>query len=153
MINIIVAKSKNNIIGLNNQLPWHIQADLIRFRTLTINKIVVMGRKTHESIGRALPNRRNIVLSNSDYKSDNIEVLTLDQVLEIKDEIFIIGGQQIYELFLPYAEKLFVTDIDVIIDGDTSFPEIDKKEWLLVETIYNNGDNFNYEFNNYIREF
>lgn len=153
MINIIVAKSKNNIIGLNNQLPWHIQADLNRFRSLTINKTVVMGRKTHESIGRALPNRRNIVLSNSGYSSNDIEVLTLDQVLEIKDEIFIIGGQQIYELFLPYAEKLFVTDIDIIIDGDTSFPKIDKKEWLLVETIYNNGDNFNYEFNNYIREF
>lgn len=127
MINIIVATSKNNQIGINNKLPWHISEDLKYFRTTTSGKPVLMGRKTFESIGRPLPNRKNIVLTRDlNFAPEGVSVIhSFDEALTLckaEEEIFIIGGGEIYSLFLPYADYLYITLVDKVIDGDTDFP-------------------------------
>lgn len=127
MINIIVATSKNNQIGSNNQLPWHIPEDLKYFKEKTNGHMVVMGRKTYESIGRPLPNRKNIVLTRDlDFKPDGVTVIhSFEQALIMctkEENSFIIGGGEIYELFLPFANRLYITMVDQVIDGDTAFP-------------------------------
>lgn len=127
MINCIAALSKNYQIGINNHMPWHIPEDLNYFKTLTTGKTVLMGRKTYESIGKPLPNRRNIILThNPAFKADGVEVIHhLDEALSLcktLDESFIIGGGQIYKAFLPYTDRLYLTLVDLIIEGDTVFP-------------------------------
>ena len=128
MINMIVATSKNNQIGINNTLPWHISEDLKYFRNTTSGKTVLMGRKTFESIGRALPNRRNIVLTrDTEFSYKDVETVhSLDKALKLCEQdgdVFIIGGGEIYATFLPYADYLYITLVDKVIEGDTSFPE------------------------------
>jgi dihydrofolate reductase len=139
-INLIVALDDDNLIGNNNELPWHFKKDLKYFKETTEGNIVVMGRKTYESIGReGLPERDNIVLTNrgvsrvatlrDDYSlffTDSIEY-----ILQLRDyrEVFIIGGATIYEQFLPYADKLYVTRVMGKFEGDTYFPDVDYREW------------------------
>ncbi|WP_054740018.1 dihydrofolate reductase [Cellulosilyticum ruminicola] len=151
MINIIVATSKNNQIGINNQLPWHISEDLKYFRTITSGKTVLMGRKTFESIGRPLPNRKNIVLTrDSNFAPEGVSVVhSLDEALEIcktEEEIFIIGGGEIYSLFLPYADYLYITLVDKVINGDTDFPvyedQFEMIQSKLGETLTEDGNSF-----------
>ncbi|WP_107841550.1 dihydrofolate reductase [Metasolibacillus meyeri] len=127
MISLIVAHDKNRVIGYDNQMPWHLPGDLKYFKEMTMGKPVIMGRKTYESIGKALPGRRNIVITrNVAYQADDIEaVASLEQALQLvqdEPEIMIIGGEQIFELALPLADRLYITEIDYTFEGDTYFP-------------------------------
>jgi dihydrofolate reductase len=136
IISIIAALSKNHVIGINNQLPWRIPADLKHFKTVTMGHPVIMGRKTFESIGKPLPGRKNIVLSRGDFKAEGIEVVkTLDQAIEkVKmentDEVFIIGGAQIYEQAMSKAQRLYLTLIDKEIEGDAYFPKFNWNDYV-----------------------
>jgi len=134
MIRIIVAISKNRVIGNDNSLIWNIPEDLKHFKKLTINNTIVMGRKTYESIGRPLPNRRNIVISRQpDYYLDDCEVVSsLEEALLLcANDCFIIGGGEIYKQTISIADKIYLTLIDEFFEGDTYFPEIGD-EWTEV---------------------
>lgn len=138
-ISIIVAIAENNVIGDNNQLIWHIPEDLKRFKALTMGHHIIMGRKTWESIGRALPGRISIVISrNPNYLAPGAIVVTsLEDALakaQSDNEVFIIGGAQIYEQALPLANKLYLTQVHKAFEGDVSFPEIDKNIWKQVSS-------------------
>lgn len=149
IISIIVATSLNNAIGRNNQLLWHISEDLKYFKKVTSGHTIIMGRKTWESIGRPLPNRRNIVISRSQKAIEGAEVYSsLEEALKAarskevanknklsNEEIFIIGGGQIYKQALPIADKLYLTIVNKTIeDADTYFPDIDFSQWKEIET-------------------
>lgn len=134
MINIIVAISKNRVIGNDNKLIWSLPSDLKRFKQITTGNTLVMGRKTYESIGKPLPNRRNIIITrNSDYKVEGCEVVnSLEEALMLcNNECFIIGGGEVYKQSLPLADKLYLTVINEEFDGDTYFPEIED-DWVKV---------------------
>lgn len=127
MIKLIAAVSKNNKIGLNGYMPWHLPEDLNYFKETTKGHTIIMGRKTYLSIGHALPNRRNIVLSrDSHFKAKDIEVIhSIEDALHLchqLEDVFIIGGGEIYSAFMPYADELYLTLIDEVFDGDTLFP-------------------------------
>lgn len=127
-ISIIVAMAKNRVIGKDNDMPWHLPADLQHFRKVTTGKPVIMGRKTYESIGRPLPKRHNIIVSrNSDYKVDGCDVVgSLAEAVKTAgevEEVFIIGGGFLYDQTIDAADKLYLTFIDLDVDGDTFFPE------------------------------
>jgi len=133
-ISIIVAMSKNNVIGANNALPWHISEDLKRFKSLTMGKPIIMGRKTFDSIGRPLPGRKNIIITrNTDLKIKGVDVVSsVDNVFSlIKDEeqVFVIGGEEIYRIFLDHATHLYVTEIDSVLEGDAYFPQFSTNHW------------------------
>lgn len=135
-LSAIVAMSENHVIGNNNQLPWHLPADLKHFKTLTSGHTIIMGRKTHEAIGRALPQRFNIVIThNKHYQAkDCVVVHSLDEALTHQasaadNELFIIGGEQIYRLALPYIQCLYLTIVHQTITGDAYFPELNLNEW------------------------
>ena len=135
-LSIIVAMSANHVIGVNNSLPWHISSDLKRFKQITSGHRVVMGRKTYESIGKALPNRDNFVLTrNKNLKIEN--VVMISSLSELPDDdskkSFIIGGGEIYKQCLDLCNEIMVTKIHHVIKGDTFFPELDNKVWLKVE--------------------
>ena len=142
MLSIIVAKAKNNAIGKDNKLLWHISDDLKRFRKLTENHTIIMGRKTFEALGRVLPNRKHIVFSqNPDFKvkDENVEVvhsmLQIQEYIEGDEEAFVIGGAIIYNLLMPYVTKMYVTEIDKDFDG-VSDDEL-KKEFA-ADVVINN---------------
>ena len=127
--------ANQNVIGKNNQLPWRLPEDLKHFRALTLNHTVVMGKNTFLSIAKALPERRNLVLTrDKSFKAEDIEVFhdiesLLAELKLIPDTIFVIGGATIYQQLLPFCTTLYITQIDADIDGDTFFPEINLKEW------------------------
>lgn len=136
MLSIIVAKAKNNIIGKENKLIWKIPDDLKRFKEITTGHKIIMGRKTFESLGRILPNRKHIIFSqNPDFKvhDENVEVvcsmLQIQEYIESEEEVFVIGGSMIYNLLMPHVSKLYVTEIDKEFDGDTFFTKIDEEKW------------------------
>ena len=136
MLSIIVAKAKNNAIGKNNQLLWHLSDDLKRFKKFTTGHTIIMGRKTFESLGRVLPNRKHIVFTqNPDFKVDdeNVEVvhsmLQIQEYIENDEEAFVIGGAVIYNLLMPYVKKMYITEVDKEFDGDVFFPRIDEEKW------------------------
>ena len=136
MLSIIVAKAKNNIIGKDNKLLWHIPEDLKRFKDLTTGHVIIMGRKTFESLGKILPERKHIVFSqNPDFKvsDENVEVvnsmLQIQEYIENEQENFVIGGAMIYNLLMPYVKKMYVTEIDKDFEGDTFFPKINEETW------------------------
>ena len=143
-LSLIVATTKNNVIGKDNQMPWHLPADLAWFRKNTTGKPVIMGRKTFESIGRPLPKRTNIVLSRTPYEhegviwKENFES-AVDFVKEF-DEIMLIGGGELFKQYLPKADKLYLTQIQADIDGDTFFPEINWAEWNIEFEEYRQAD-------------
>ncbi|MFI3267106.1 MAG: dihydrofolate reductase [Rikenellaceae bacterium] len=133
-ISIIVATAENWAIGLNNELLWHISADLKRFKALTTSHTIIMGRKTYESIGRPLPNRRNVIISrNSELKIEGCEVYnTIDSALEStknEEEVFIIGGAEIYKQTIDIASKIYLTKVMKNYDADAFIPEIDFSNW------------------------
>ncbi|MCT6866994.1 MAG: type 3 dihydrofolate reductase [Gilliamella apicola] len=142
MLSVIVAMAHNRVIGLNNQMPWHLPADLAWFKKNTLNKPVIMGRKTFESIGRPLPNRHNIVISRqiepSDNKISNVSwVKSIDEAISLAqkqqpDEVFIIGGGNIYQQVLPLIERLYLTHIDAELQGDTYFPDYLPEQWQVI---------------------
>ncbi len=127
-ISMIAAMAKNRIIGVDNQMPWHLPADFAWFKQCTMGKPIVMGRKTYESIGRPLPGRLNIVLSrDANMKIEGVTCVTsIDEAKQVAgdiDELMIIGGGSIYQACLADADKLYLTFIDADIDGDTQFPD------------------------------
>lgn len=139
-VSLIVAMAKNRVIGVNNQLPWHLPADLKHFKATTMAKPIVMGRKTWESIGRPLPGRFNIVISRQlDYIAEGAEVvsdLTAALALARKeaastglDEVLIIGGEAIYRQALGEVDKMYITEVDLEPDGDAWFPDIELNAW------------------------
>ncbi len=140
-ISLIVAMASNRVIGLNNQMPWHLSADLKKFKKLTMGAPILMGRKTHESIGRALPGRLNIIIS----RNPAYQPLTETGCLVFNDiekafacchdanEIFVIGGSDFYQSMLPVADTLYLTQIHKEFTGDTFFPELNSSQWHEVE--------------------
>ena len=162
MLSIIVAKAKNNTIGKDNKLLWHIPDDLRRFKELTTNHNIIMGRKTFESIGRILPNRKHIIFSqNPDFKieNENIEIvhsmLQIQQYIEDENENFVIGGAMIYNLLMPYVTKMYVTEIDKDFEGDTVFPRINPDVWQEIsreEGPKDEENDFKYEYVVYKRK-
>jgi len=137
-IAIIVAMGSNRVIGNHNELPWHLPADLAHFKALTMGKPILMGRRTHESIGRPLPGRDNIVISrNRDYTAEGCTVVhSLEAALQAAaghDEIMIIGGAELYRQALPQADGLYLTRVEGAFEGDAFFPELDDGEWREVE--------------------
>jgi dihydrofolate reductase len=143
-VNIIVAIGENRAIGKNNQLLWHMPADLKFFKQTTSGNTVIMGRKTFDSVGRPLPNRRNIVITrNTDLKIEGVEVVnSLDEALKItkteENDVFIVGGAEIYKQAIAKTNKIFLTTVHHNFEADTFFPEINQTEW---ETI--SEENFN----------
>lgn len=124
----IVAMTEDRVIGNNGDLPWDLPKDLQFFKKTTLNSPIVMGRKTYESIGRPLPKRRNIVLTRDpNWKKDGVEVINrvedLDQIPDLNGKIFIIGGAEIYNIFLPLMDELIITNVIGKYEGDTYFPE------------------------------
>ena len=133
-MNIIVAVAKNNAKGKNNNLLWHIKEDLVYFKKTTLGATVVMGRKTFESIGKPLPGRRNVVVSKTMNEIEGIEIFrSIDQALgscSSNEEVFIIGGGEIYKQSISLVQRIFLTIVDVNIpDADTFFPELDMSQW------------------------
>ena len=138
-ISHVVALSNNNVIGVNNSLPWNLKTDLAHFKNYTSNKIIVMGRKTYESIGRPLPNRINLIVSNTIKEINGAELFksTEDAINKAKelcinknlDEIIIIGGGYLFRDTLSITNKLVLTKVDCNIEGDVFYPDIDLNEW------------------------
>lgn len=134
---LVVAKSKNNVIGQHNQLPWHLPADLAHFKKITLGKPIVMGRKTFDSIGKALPGRRNIIISrNKNFSAAGCDVFhsvaEALSALKNEKEIMIIGGANLYQQFLDRAQGIYMTVIDAEFEGDTFFPALNLQHWHLV---------------------
>ena len=148
-IYIVVAIGENFAIGKNNQLLWHMPADLKFFKQTTSGHTVVMGRKTFASVGKPLPNRRNIVITrDTDLKIEGAEVVnSLDEALEItkteEKPVFIIGGAEIYRQALPKTETIYLTTIHHTFDADTFFPEINRNEWDVVSSDAHKADEKN----------
>jgi len=133
-LSAIVAMSENRVIGRDNQLPWRLPADLRHFKALTLGKSILMGRKTHESIGRLLPGRRNIIITrNQQFQVPQALVVhSVEAVLnEIcnEDELMIIGGAELYRELLPQTQRIYLTMIHAQIEGDSYFPELTPQEW------------------------
>jgi dihydrofolate reductase len=127
-ISMIAAMANNRVIGKDNKMPWHLPADLKFFKKMTLGKPVIMGRKTFESIGRALPKRQNIVITRDvEFSADGVDVVHDTQAALAKagqvDEVVIIGGGNIYQQFMPLATELYLTHIDLAVQGDAFFPD------------------------------
>ncbi|HHP5489799.1 TPA: type 3 dihydrofolate reductase [Aeromonas veronii] len=135
-ISMIAAMAHDRVIGKDNQMPWHLPADLAHFKRVTLGKPVLMGRKTFESIGRPLPGRRNLVISrNPGYQAEGIEVVgSIEAALALLagssvEELMVIGGGHLYAEMLPSADCLYLTQIDLAVEGDTRFPAFDDGQW------------------------
>lgn len=139
-ISIIVAKGKNNVIGKDNDLPWHLPGDLQHFKKTTTGHHLIMGRKTYESLGRPLPNRVSIVLTRNEgytVPEGHYLVHDLSAALEICNakglgQVYVLGGAEIFKMALPYTDELVITEVDAAPEGDTFFPAIEDAEWLMV---------------------
>ena len=152
MVKIIVAMSKNRVIGDSNTLIWHLPEDLKRFRQLTTGNTIVMGRKTYESIGKPLPNRRSIIITrDTDYSVEGCEVVnSLEEALLLSNnDCFIIGGGEIYRQAIDIADRIYLTLINKEFEGDTSFPEL--KDWVEISYEDFDNDDFEYSFIQYER--
>ena len=157
LISLIAAVARDGTIGAGNTIPWHIRGEQKYFREVTTGHPVIMGRKTHESIGRPLPGRRNIVVTrNADYRAEGCEVFrSLDCALTAcrgTDEIFIIGGGELYRESLPRADRLYLTEIHADFAGDTRFPEYDRTRWKAISRERHQSDHgWAYEYAVYQR--
>ncbi|MBO1437045.1 dihydrofolate reductase [Meiothermus sp. CFH 77666] len=131
-IALVAAMDQNRAIGRAGALPWHLPDDLKRFRALTLGKTVLMGRKTYQSIGRPLPQRRNVVLTHDpSFRADGVEVVhSLEEALKLDEELMVIGGGEIYALCLPLATHMYLTLVDTLVpDADTFFPAWNDQDW------------------------
>jgi dihydrofolate reductase len=149
-ISAIAAMSKNRVIGKDNQLPWHLPADMKFFQRTTKGHHVIMGRKNYQSLGKPLSDRTNIVITrNPNFVSSGCLVVhTLEEALALahragEEEAFIIGGGEIYRLAMDYLDRIYLTTIDLVIHGDVSFPEFDQAQWHLVQEEYFQQDEKN----------
>ena len=153
MISMIVAMGNNRVIGQANQLPWRLPADLKYFKSATMGKAMIMGRKTYETIGRPLPGRKNIILTrDKSYQAEGCLVVhSVESALkEAGDgEVMIIGGGQMYKQFLPLAGRIYVTQIDSEFEGDTFFPTLNNNQWDVVQrgqSVYDKDAQLTYNF-------
>lgn len=132
-VSLIVAYDRRRGIGKDNKMPWHLPGELAHFKRTTMGKPIIMGRKTHESIGRALPGRRNIVISRGPVTTNDVEAAaSLQAALDAcgaAEEVMVIGGGQIYAAALPLATRIYATEIDADFEADTRFPDLDLKQW------------------------
>ena len=133
-VSLIVAMAKNRVIGINNTLPWHLPADLKHFKALTMGHHMIMGRKTYESIGKPLPGRTSVVVTrNADYSVPGVIIVnTLEAAIAAcgnDEEIFVIGGAELYREVINRADRIYLTEIDADISGDAHFTEFDSKQW------------------------
>ncbi|MBM3178383.1 MAG: dihydrofolate reductase [Bacteroidetes bacterium] len=165
IISLIAAVSKNGVIGRQNTLPWHLPDDMKYFMRTTSGHPVIMGRRNFDSIPekfRPLPNRTNIVITRQqDFKAPGCEVVHSPEAAmsvagtSAQNEVFIIGGSEIYKSFMERADKLYLTEIDAAIEGDTFFPEFDKKSWKEVSRIHHSTDErhqYAFDFVEYLRK-
>ncbi len=148
MLAIIAALAQNSSIGLNNQLPWHLPADLKHFKNLTLGKPIIMGRRTYESIGKALPGRRNIIVSsNTQFTAQDCEVVpSLEAALSLTahdPEVMVIGGAQLITTALPKADRLYLTFIHQDFPGDCFFPDWDQQQWQEINREDHKADTVN----------
>lgn len=148
MISLIAALAADRVIGMENAMPWDLPADLAWFKRNTLNKPVIMGRLTWESIGRPLPGRHNIVVSSQPAKNtDNVTwVTSLEAALAAAgdvEEIMVIGGGRIYEQMLDRADRIYLTHIDAEVEGDTHFPDYEPDEWQSVFSEFHDADEKN----------
>lgn len=157
MVSMIVAQAHNRVIGNSNDLPWYLPADLKRFKELTTGHVVIMGRKTFESIfarlGKPLPNRTNIVITRDSAFGPPGVVVAHSPEAALKqadsEEVFVIGGASIYEAMLPWADKIYLTQVDADIPGDAFFPELIPTEWQTTARLAHKADEknqYNYEY-------
>jgi dihydrofolate reductase len=138
LVSMIVAMAQNGVIGRDNTLPWRLPEDLRRFKAITMGKSILMGRKTFESIGKPLPGRLNFVLTrNRDWHADGVVVVgSVDEALQKvreSDELIAIGGAEIYRLFMPFARRIYLTQVHAEVPGDTIFPDFDSTQWMDAE--------------------
>lgn len=151
-LSIIVAVAKNRVIGINNTLPWHLPEDLKRFRALTMGHHIIMGRKTYDSLGRLLPGRTTVIVTrNTDYKVEGALIAnSLQDAIALckdDDEAFLIGGAELYQDGLALSNKLYITEIDLDVEGDAHFPKYSSDEWLEISReahVSEQGLAFNY---------
>ena len=158
MISLLWAMDENRAIGRNNQLPWHLPEDLKYFKRVTMGKPIAMGRKTNDTIGRPLPGRENIVIT----RKQGVTIEGCTVIHDVKDilkrddeELFVIGGAEIFKEILPFADRLYVTEIREEFEADTFFPEYNLSEWELIEStlgIKDEKNPYNYEFLVYQRK-
>lgn len=156
---IIVAMDEQRLIGKDNDLPWKISADLQYFRRTTMGKPIIMGRNTHESIGRPLPGRQNIVISSQqNYKAEGCDVVhSIDDALALcrdAEQVMVMGGASLYQQILPLADFLYLTRVHASLDGDTWFPEWSEQDWQLISSEDHQADEsneFDYSFQLYQR--
>lgn len=156
MISIIVARSKNGVIGSNDDLPWHLSSDLKRFKELTIGHSVIMGRRTFESIvsrlKKPLPDRENIVITrDKKYSYPGVVVVYSPEkaIQQAKNDIFVIGGAQVYAQMLPLVDRLYITEVDASLQGDAFFPELSEDEWREISReayVKDDKNEYNYSF-------
>lgn len=153
-LSIIVAMDRSRVIGKGDALPWHISEDLKHFKKVTMGKPIIMGRKTHESIGRPLPGRENIILTrDASYKAEGCTVLhSMEEIFEhckAIEEVMITGGAEIYKLVIDKISRLYLTEVHTEVDGDTYFPEFDRSQWKEVSREDQKADEkneFDYSF-------
>lgn len=158
-ITLIAAMDRSRAIGVQNELPWRLPADMAYFKDMTIKKTVLMGRKTYESLGRPLPYRRNVVLTRKeDLRLEGCEIIHNPQeAIErfSNEELMVIGGSEIYSLFLPHADKLLLTDVETTVqEADAFFPAFNEEEWKLTASVFREKDDrngYNMRFQTYVR--
>ncbi|PVV09003.1 MAG: dihydrofolate reductase [gamma proteobacterium symbiont of Ctena orbiculata] len=148
LISLIAAVAKNGVIGIDNGLPWRLPADLQHFKSLTMGKPIIMGRRTWESLPGLLPGRRHIVVTHDrDYRAEGCDLVhSVDEALQVAGdvpEVMIVGGGGLYRQMLSRADRLYLTRVEVAVDGDAFFPEIDWDEWQEVSRVSHSSDNNN----------
>ncbi len=150
IISTIVAIAHNNVIGHENDIPWYLPADLQHFKKITLNHHIIMGRNCYESIGKPLPKRTNIIVTRDAYfmSSNCIITRSIDEALHIahgngEDEVFIIGGGQIYEQTKDLWQRIYLTEVDLVVEGDVFFPKINFDEWQLTSEVSHTKDEKN----------
>ncbi|MGE3608055.1 MAG: dihydrofolate reductase [Bacteriovoracaceae bacterium] len=153
-VSLIVAKSENNVIGKNNQLPWHLKDDLQNFKKLTMGHHILMGRKTFDSIGKALPGRMSLVIS-SDSRPAQENVLWFNSIFRAikhaersgESELFIIGGERIYKYALSLVDRIYLTEVQAVVEGDVYFPQLSLKNWKKISEqnfVKDSNNDFNF---------
>mgnify|MGYP005666370649 CR=1 FL=1 len=156
IISAIVATAKNNVIGKDNDIPWYLPADLKYFKKTTLNHHIIMGRNCFASIGRPLPKRTNVIITRNPFfvASNALVARSIEEALALaeengEEEVFVIGGGQIYEASQSFWDRLYLTEVDLEVDGDIFFPELNPKEWKLISETPHQADEkneYNYTF-------
>ncbi|MEH6459544.1 dihydrofolate reductase [Chitinimonas sp. JJ19] len=151
MLSLIAALAQNRTVGINNTLPWHLPDDLKYFKATTSGHPIIMGRKTYDSIGRPLPNRHNIVVTRDPiWRADGVTVVhSMEDAMKAAgeaNEVFLIGGATLYALALPYADRLYLTEIEAEIEGDAFFPEWPRNKFTEISREPKQGPDFAYSF-------